>query len=225
MSTEDRRAQLLKMLRDYTRIPAHHLCTRLGGISVRTFYRDIQLLRARGYRIRSRSGRGGGFWIAPDCKPFPIQLEPAELREVVLALVRSAHQGALVQLPTVSTLLRRLLATLPKQREQALGLLFSALPEQRHRVVSKPVLESLEDAHRLDTWVGVTSYRGNVRSRHLLEPLPLQLLDGRWILCGRTEDGRRHQIALDRTWALGVSPTALIRAQRRDWRVGGWGFG
>lgn len=93
MNSESRRTVILEFLRR-GRVCARELADETA-VSERTIYRDIRQLQALGYTIGIAVGRCGGFWLEADSRPVPIELSAAELHEVVLAVVRSAHHGAL----------------------------------------------------------------------------------------------------------------------------------
>lgn len=111
MTAESRRTLILEALR-HGRISAPQLTRRVGG-SVRTIYRDIRRLRALGYPIGGAVGRAGGFWLEDHSRPVPLDLSAADLHEVVLAVVRSAHQGALTTTRDPERLVEQLLNAFP----------------------------------------------------------------------------------------------------------------
>lgn len=64
MSRADRMDLLLRLLRDRPGITAVELAERLGT-SERSVFRDVAVLRERGYPIESSRGRGGGLRLHP----------------------------------------------------------------------------------------------------------------------------------------------------------------
>ncbi|MEZ4318542.1 MAG: HTH domain-containing protein [Myxococcota bacterium] len=92
---------------------------RATGTSVRTVYRDVEALRARGFTIGGMGGRGGGFWLDPESRPSPVSLDVEEITRLALAMrvAPSEHPDAR------DALIAKLLGALPNAVETELRVL------------------------------------------------------------------------------------------------------
>lgn len=84
MNTAMRRDRLLNLLhRGATTVPA---VAATLGVSERTAYRDISVLREQGHRIHATPGPGGGVRLAPNARPRPVHFEVSEIIGLALSV-------------------------------------------------------------------------------------------------------------------------------------------
>lgn len=84
MNTATRRDRLLNLLhRGATTVP---VLAQSLGVSERTAYRDIAVLREAGHDIQATPGPGGGVRISPDSRPRPVHFEVAEIIGLALSV-------------------------------------------------------------------------------------------------------------------------------------------
>lgn len=84
MNAASRRDRLLNLLhRGSTTVPA---AAKTLGVSDRTVYRDVALLREAGHDIHATPGPGGGVGISPDSRPRPVHFEVAEIIGLTLSV-------------------------------------------------------------------------------------------------------------------------------------------
>lgn len=147
MDARTRRQRLLALVREGTRSAgwlAQHL-----GVSARTVHRDVQAIRATGIHISSRLGRRGGFMLADDT-PVDVRLDPAQIRELIGALLWISEDDGMLSACDATALFETLLHALPARRERGIRALFrdaSPPPPPKGRL---PVdqLDALEAAVR-----------------------------------------------------------------------------
>ncbi|MCI2264124.1 helix-turn-helix transcriptional regulator [Sediminivirga luteola] len=98
--------RLLGILQARAAIGAQDLARRLG-VTTRTVRRDVERLRALGYRIDSAAGSGGGYRLASGPQTPMLVLEPDEAEAVALALAQAADSGLSgMDEPALSALLK-----------------------------------------------------------------------------------------------------------------------
>lgn len=84
MNTATRRERLLNLLhRAATTVP---VVAQTFGVSERTIYRDIAVLRDAGHDIQATPGPGGGVRIAPDSRPRAVHFETMEIVGLALSV-------------------------------------------------------------------------------------------------------------------------------------------
>jgi predicted DNA-binding transcriptional regulator YafY len=89
-------------------------------ISVRSVYRDLDALRARGLRIEGEAGRGGGVRLHASSAPAAVRFRNDEVVSLWLATELARRAGALPWSRAVSGALDRILAALPDSRRREL---------------------------------------------------------------------------------------------------------
>ena len=118
MARSDRLFRLLQAMRV---MPAPVTAARLAeemGVSLRSLYRDIDSLRAAGARIEGE--RGYGYRLVEDYSLPPQTFDRTEIEALALGLAEVRHMGdpALAKAPV--SVLAKVAATLPDDREQHL---------------------------------------------------------------------------------------------------------
>lgn len=91
MDTVQRRDDLVRVLRRRSQVTVPELAQELG-VSVRTVFRDLSVVRARGFDVAGSAGRGGGVALDADSVLLSAQLGTSELVALLLsaAVARSA---------------------------------------------------------------------------------------------------------------------------------------
>ena len=118
MARSDRLFRLLQAMRV---MPAPITAIRLAeetGVSLRSLYRDIDSLRAAGARIEGE--RGYGYRLLEDYALPPQTFDRAEIEAIVLGLAEVKHMGDPALAKAAISVLAKVAATLPDDREQQL---------------------------------------------------------------------------------------------------------
>jgi len=134
MARPDRLFRLLQAMRV---MPAPITAIRLAGemeVSLRTLYRDIDSLRAAGARIEGE--RGYGYRLVEDYALPPQTFDRTEIEAIVLGLAEVRHMGDPTLAAAAASVLAKVAATLPDDREQHLFHAISQVyrPEARYQV-------------------------------------------------------------------------------------------
>lgn len=216
MRRADRLELLLEALRDRPGVTAGELAVRVGT-TIRSVFRDLALLRERGYPIESSRGRGGGLRLHPNWGLGRVMLSPEEALGALLSL--AVAEG--LALPMFGRDLRaarlKLVAAFPaaeRQRLQSLRrrvLVGAAASSQVRESYSAPDSRTslaLQSAFVKEVVVRLDYERGDGgRSVREVEPHALLLNWPAWYLIGfdHTRDAART-FRLDRV--RGVTPTS-----------------
>ena len=118
MAKSDRLFRLLQAMRV---MPAPITAARLAaetGVSIRSLYRDIDSLRAAGARIEAE--RGYGYRLIEDYALPPQTFDRAEIEAIALGLAEVRHMGDPTLAEAAASVLAKVKATLPDDREQYL---------------------------------------------------------------------------------------------------------
>ena len=102
-------------------LPAPVTAARLAeetGVSLRSLYRDIDSLRAAGARIEGE--RGYGYRLTEDYALPPQTFDRTEIEALVLGLAEVRHMGDPALARAAASVLAKVAATLPDDREQHL---------------------------------------------------------------------------------------------------------
>lgn len=118
-------------------MPAPITAARLAeemGVSLRSLYRDIDSLRAAGARIEGE--RGYGYRLIEDYSLPPQTFDRAELEAIALGLTEVKHLGDPALAQAARSVLAKIAATLPDDREQQLFHAISQVyrPESRYAI-------------------------------------------------------------------------------------------
>lgn len=136
MARSDRLFRLLQAMRV---MPAPITAARLAeetGVSPRSLYRDIDSLRAAGARIEGE--RGYGYRLVEDYSLPPQTFDRAEIEAIALGLAEVRHMGDPVLAKAAVSVLAKVMATLPDDRDQHLFHAISHVyrPDARYGGVS-----------------------------------------------------------------------------------------
>ncbi|SFB18184.1 WYL domain-containing protein [Rhizobium sp. NFR07] len=116
-------------------MPAPITAARLAeetGVSVRSLYRDIDSLRAAGARIEGE--RGYGYRLTEDYSLPPQTFGREEIEAIALGMAEVRHMGDPVLAKAAISVIAKVAASLPDDREQQLFHAISQVfrPEQRY---------------------------------------------------------------------------------------------
>lgn len=118
MARSDRLFRLLQTMRV---LPAPITAARLAeetGVSLRSLYRDIDSLRAAGARIDGE--RGYGYRLTEDYALPPQTFDRTEIEAIVLGMAEVQHRGDPALAKAARSVLAKVSAMLPDDREQHL---------------------------------------------------------------------------------------------------------
>lgn len=118
MARPDRLFRLLQAMRV---MPAPITAARLAAemeVSLRSLYRDIESLRAAGARIEGE--RGYGYRLVEDYALPPQTFDRTEIEAIALGLAEVSHMGDPALAKAAISVLAKVAATLPDDREQHL---------------------------------------------------------------------------------------------------------
>jgi predicted DNA-binding transcriptional regulator YafY len=113
--------RLLRLLQAMRVMPAPITAARLAqemGVSLRSLYRDIDSLRAAGARIEGE--RGYGYRLVEDYALPPQTFDRLEIEALALGMAEVTHMGDPGLADAAMTVLAKVAATLPDDREQNL---------------------------------------------------------------------------------------------------------
>ncbi|MCP2343209.1 helix-turn-helix transcriptional regulator [Actinomadura rupiterrae] len=205
MSTTERALHLLELLQARRSWAGGELAGRLG-VDGRTLRRDVERLRALGYRIEARRGPDGGYRLSTGGDLPPLVFTPDEALAVAAALASSAASGAADGGEVALTALAKMEQVMPaavRRRVRALrsSVAFGGTPNAAAGAYPAPldadVLGVLalacRDAERVRLTVMNTGgpTPGRETARHV-EPAALVPRHTRWFLvCRDLDDGWR----------------------------------
>lgn len=200
MPRSDRLFDLVQILRDGRLHRAADLAAALGGVSVRTIWRDMATLIASGMPIEGE--RGVGYVLrAPTTLP-PLMLTAAEMQALRLGL-QTVSQGADEPLARAARSLAAKIGAVAPAPQLDEGDIFAFT-----RDAARPadaLLPGLRAAMEVGGWRQVTALDGADQPRQdRLKPLRFDTKDGQRRLIARTEQGETRAIGLDRL--LSVAP-------------------
>jgi predicted DNA-binding transcriptional regulator YafY len=113
--------RLFRLLQAMRVMPAPVTAARLAeemGVSLRSLYRDIDSLRAAGARIEGE--RGYGYRLVEDYSLPPQTFDRTEIEALALGLAEVRHMGDPALAKAAVSVLAKVAATLPDDREQHL---------------------------------------------------------------------------------------------------------
>ncbi|MEO6015020.1 MAG: YafY family protein [Devosia sp.] len=181
MARSDRLFRLLQAMRV---MPAPITAARLAeetDVSLRSLYRDIDSLRAAGARIEGE--RGYGYRLIEDYSLPPQTFDRAEIEAIALGLAQVRHMGDPALEKAAVSVLAKVAATLPDDREQHL---FHAISQVYRPDPRLPVMIDI-DVIRDACWreqalaIGYTD-KGDVVTARTIYPLALVYTDRRLTL-------------------------------------------
>jgi len=146
MARPDRLFRLLQAMRMMSPpITAERLAAETG-VSVRSLYRDIDSLRAAGARIEGE--RGYGYRLTEDYALPPQTFDRTEIEAIALGLAEVRRLGDPALDRAAASVLAKVIATLPDDREQQLLHAVSHVYRPDARLDPHPATETLRQA----TW-------------------------------------------------------------------------
>jgi predicted DNA-binding transcriptional regulator YafY len=184
LETSARLLRLLSILQSRPEWSATDLADRLD-ITPRTVRRDVDRLRALGYRIEARSGVGGGYRLGWGSAMPPLLLDDEEAVAVAVGL-RSAALSSVAGVPeTAVRALAKLEQVLPSRvRHRVQALAAAIVPLDDTGAAADPdVLSAIASAVRENRRLRVTYRRHDGdESRRELEPHRIVHAGRRWYL-------------------------------------------
>lgn len=142
MARPDRLFRLLQAMRV---LPAPLTAARLAeetGVSLRSLYRDIDSLRAAGARIEGE--RGYGYRLIEDYALPPQTFDRTEIEALALGLAEVKHMGDAQLANAAASVLAKVAASLPDDREQYLFHAVSRVyrPDRRYPALDMSVIRA-----------------------------------------------------------------------------------
>lgn len=128
-------------------MPAPVTAARLAeetGVSLRSLYRDIDSLRAAGARIDGE--RGYGYRLIEDYALPPQTFDRVEIEAIVLGLTEVRHMGDPALASAAVSVLAKVAATLPDDREQQLFHAVSHVYRPDARYAAGRDMDAIRDA-------------------------------------------------------------------------------
>jgi predicted DNA-binding transcriptional regulator YafY len=144
MARPDRLFRLLQAMRV---MPAPITAIRLAAemeVSLRTLYRDIDSLRAAGARIEGE--RGYGYRLVEDYALPPQTFDRTEIEAIVLGLAEVRHMGDPALAQAAASVLAKVAATLPDDREQHLFHAISQVYRPQARYQAGQNIDGIREA-------------------------------------------------------------------------------
>ncbi len=176
MARSDRLFRLLHALRTFfSPVTAARLAAETG-VSLRSLYRDIDSLRAGGALIDGE--RGYGYRLVEDTAMPPQTFDRLELEALALGLAEVRHIGDPALAAAAASVLAKVSATLPTEREQQLFHAVSQVYRMEPRYASAPDLETVRHGCWREEAVAVryVDNAGAVTER-TIHPLAIAYLD------------------------------------------------
>jgi predicted DNA-binding transcriptional regulator YafY len=221
MSRTHRLLDLLQELRARRRpVTADALAATLG-VSVRTLYRDINILRVQGARIEGEAGLG--YVLRPGFLLPPLMFTPEEIEVILLGASWVARRKDLAMAASARSTLAKISAVLPDELADALdvsGLLVGAVNEGRATVVDAGVIrDALRRERKLAIAYVDASAAPSVRT---IWPVALGVYDDTQVLAAWCElRGDYRHFRLDRITSLEVleaRPPRRRVTMYKEWR-------
>lgn len=176
MARSDRLFRLLQAMRV---MPAPITAARLAKeteVSLRSLYRDIDSLRAAGARIEGE--RGYGYRLVEDYALPPQTFDRAEIEAIALGLAEVRHMGDPALARAAASVLAKVAATLPDDREQHLFHAISQVYRPNARFVATRDLEAIRDACWNEEALAIRyADKGRAVSERVILPLAIMYAD------------------------------------------------
>lgn len=176
MSGPDRLLRLLQLMRVMAPpITAERLAAE-RGVSVRSIYRDIELLRLSGARIEGE--RGYGYRLIEDYALPPQTFDRLEIEAIAVGLGEVRHMGDPDLARAAEAVLAKVMATLPDDREQQLLHSISHVYRPSLRYGTFPHLQAIRQACWNEQEIEIAySDQSGQASRRVIRPLALMYSD------------------------------------------------
>lgn len=208
MDTTSRMLRLLSLLQTHRYWTGPELAERLG-VSPRTLRRDVDRLRALGYRVHARRGVEGGYRLEAGSSLPPLLLDDEEAVAIAIGL-RTATSGTLSGIEEISVqALAKLEQVLPprlRRRINALNTSIVPMAASGPRIdagVLTAIAHACRDQERIRF---AYRTREGVESERRVEPYRLVSAGRRWYLVAwdlDREDWRTFRV--DRLQAVGAT--------------------
>ncbi|MDP2697249.1 YafY family protein [Thalassospira sp.] len=172
MSGPDRLLRLLQLMRVMSPpITAERLAVE-RGVSVRSIYRDIELLRLSGARIEGE--RGYGYRLIEDYALPPQTFDRLEIEAITVGLGEVRQMGDPDLARAAEAVLAKIAATLPNDREQQLLHSISHVYRPSGRYGSHPHLQAIRKAcwEEQEIEIGYRDQEGTA-SQRIIRPLAI----------------------------------------------------
>lgn len=176
MARTDRLFRLLQAMRT---MPAPITAARLAEateVSLRSLYRDIDALRAAGARIEGE--RGYGYRLIEDYALPPQTFDRAEIEAIALGLAEVRSMGDPVLAEAAASVLAKVAATLPNDREQYLFHAISQVYRPDPRYAATPAMATVRQACWQEEALHILySDKGHAVSERTIFPLAVVYTD------------------------------------------------
>jgi predicted DNA-binding transcriptional regulator YafY len=176
MARSDRLFRLLQAMRV---MQAPITAARLAeetGVSLRSLYRDIDSLRAAGARIEGE--RGYGYRLVEDYALPPQTFDRAEIEAIALGLAEVQRMGDPVLATAAISVLAKVAATLPDDREQYLFHAISRVYRPDERFAATRDMGTIRNACWKEDALAIRyADKGHVVSERTILPLALMYTD------------------------------------------------
>ena len=176
MSGPDRLLRLLQLMRIMAPpITAQRLAIE-RGVSIRSIYRDIELLRLSGARIEGE--RGYGYRLTEDYALPPQTFDRLEIEAIALGLGEVRQMGDPDLARAADSVLAKVAATLPDDREQQLLHSISHVYRPAGRYGALPHLQAIRQAcwEEEEIEIGYSDQAG-AASQRIIRPLAIMYSD------------------------------------------------
>ncbi|MFW2587522.1 helix-turn-helix transcriptional regulator [Sagittula sp. SSi028] len=218
MNRKDRLYALTQALRDGQLHTAEALAQDLG-VSVRTIYRDMEVLAASGVPVEGT--RGYGYTVQAAITLPPLNLTEAELEALHLALAVLGNSEMVDHAAAARDLAAKIEAVLPEESGPApapFGFATDAFADAAQGFVHMPAIRAaIRARQKLRVAVGGLD--------HDLRPLTLDYFGRVWTCVGWSETtGDFLSFRVDRITALKALPSLFVDEAGRtlsDWRARG----
>jgi predicted DNA-binding transcriptional regulator YafY len=146
------------------------------GVSVRSIYRDIELLRLSGARIEGE--RGYGYRLIEDYALPPQTFDRLEIEAITVGLAEVRHMGDPDLARAAEAVLAKVAATLPNDREQQLLHSISHVYRPNGRYGANAHLQAIRQACWKEQEIEI-GYRDQVgtASERIIRPLAIMYSD------------------------------------------------
>lgn len=199
MHRTDRLFELVQILRDGRLHRAADLAVALGGVSVRTIWRDMATLVASGMPIEGE--RGVGYVLrAPTTLP-PLMLTAGEMQALRMGLQAMAQTPDETLSRAARSLAAKIGAVAPAPQTLEDDDIFAFTRDAARAV--ETILPPLRAAIEVGGWRQITLLDGDDQPRkHRLKPMRFETIEGHRWLIARSETHEMRTIGLDRILAV-----------------------
>lgn len=176
MSGPDRLLRLLQLMRVMAPPITGQRLAAERGVSVRSIYRDIDLLRLSGARIEGE--RGYGYRLIEDYALPPQTFDRLEIEAITLGLSEVRQMGDPDLARAAESVLAKVAATLPEDREQQLLHAISHVYRPEGRYGEQPHLQAIRRACWEEQEIAI-AYRDHAgaTSQRVIRPLAIMYSD------------------------------------------------